>query len=822
MVLPIRWPEGKSLHGKANIEGIARTRRFRLLGRACQLRSIGSLLLAHHEDDAVETLMMRLASGASMGGLAAMRSTSNIPQCYDMYGVSNPTVVSSSLGGSQSLGLVQAQEGPGASSAVRYSSVTIPLPIESGGIRIHRPLLSFSKARLQATCRALGIEWVEDVTNSDPTYTARNAVRALLQSNRLPQALRGPSLSAFGKKAIERYTERADWITWVWSLCKILSFDTRVGTLVVQLPSQKSLYNPQSTMCLNRLKAAYLIREILQLLSPYEDIKMRGLDTLIDRIFPHISDQHFREHAPHSSQTEERPTTFTLTAAGVQVTNPNTCEFPPIYIMQRMPFPQSLYPKPIPIHPGQVYQEEPNAAYQMRLWDHRFWLHVKNFTSQVLYIAPLTPSRAKSFRLSLRSDPRCSSMEFTRFERVMKELVDPGVQWTLPAIIRPTRTTATAYQVLHKRVDEHEDSAPASRPDDYGSRSATNASSEHLVPDRASWTTRSEIEALGEVIAIPSLEFVSHSWKDKISWECKYKKVNLGLREVNVRKWAIGRTTLNVDTALEARSNARVQGISAALPIWKDHLPVRDETPACAELMQNKPPKGKEDVQTRRVTSRTVPRRQLPSPKDSLTYPTVSEEHGNQKLRTRINSEPKELRAGATYGSTEESSRPMDISSPEKDRSTRKVVRELEPELTSEQTTLNLALRDLEVVPKKAARLKEKLASIEAQLRERRISCKANYSIQDQAVRSSEAASQLQNRESRAQEQSSRLQARGISGLQIRRHIPSKGEDARELMSSKETSQLENRESRAQEQHFRVWTRVASALRVRRYYAIYP
>ena len=545
-VLPIRWPNGESRHGKSNIETIARTCRFRLLGRACQQRGIGSLLFAHHEDDSAETVMMRLISGASMAGLAPLKLAAHISECHGMYGVSNSTLVSSDPDESQSCGSVQGREGSAVLSAERHDSITISLPIVSGGIRVYRPLLPFPKARLQATCQNLGIEWVEDETNADPAYTKRNAVRILLRSDRLPPALRVPSLLACAKKAEELQKKCLDWSRRVWNECKILNFDTRAGTLVFQLPSQKLFNNPQSIMSLDRAKATYLIRKILSLVSPLANVNSAKLDKSVSSVFPHMSDKCFGERAKYSSQPERKLSlsgVSTFTVVGVQVTNSKPSEFPPTYIIQRMPFHRSRYPKPIPINPGQGYQEGTDTAYQMRLWDHRFWLSVKNLTSQVLYIAPLTPSRVKSFHISLRSDPNHSSTESARFERMMEGLVHPSVRWTLPAIIRPIDATST-YREASDTNEEHEDSAPLMRSNDHASKRAADALLEHLVPDRESWTTLPEVEALGEVIALPSLGFVSHSWKDKVFWDCRFKKVDLGLREVKVLESSLGSATL--------------------------------------------------------------------------------------------------------------------------------------------------------------------------------------------------------------------------------------------------------------------------------------
>jgi tRNA(Ile)-lysidine synthase len=61
------------------IQERARTARYRLLGEWAQDRGIRALLTAHHIDDQAETFLMRLARGAGVRGLGAMRPVVNTP-----------------------------------------------------------------------------------------------------------------------------------------------------------------------------------------------------------------------------------------------------------------------------------------------------------------------------------------------------------------------------------------------------------------------------------------------------------------------------------------------------------------------------------------------------------------------------------------------------------------------------------------------------------------------------------------------------------------------------------------------------------------------
>jgi len=104
----------------------ARAERYRLLIEAA--REIGALhlLLGHHLDDQAETVLLNLARGSGVKGLAAMR----------------------------------------------------PIRAEAG-LRLLRPLLDVPKARLVATAAAAGLPTADDPSNRDPAYARTRARRTL-------------------------------------------------------------------------------------------------------------------------------------------------------------------------------------------------------------------------------------------------------------------------------------------------------------------------------------------------------------------------------------------------------------------------------------------------------------------------------------------------------------------------------------------------------------------------------------------------------------------------------------------------------------------
>jgi tRNA(Ile)-lysidine synthase len=134
----LRWQGNKPASG---LQEAARTARYDLMADWAARNGVADLLLAHQQDDQAETMIMRLMRGSGISGLAAMRSVSM-----------------------------------------------------RGGLRLHRPLLPVSRARLRTTLGVFGQEWIEDPSNEQLRF-ARPRVR------RLVTALgEGPRLAALAEE----------------------------------------------------------------------------------------------------------------------------------------------------------------------------------------------------------------------------------------------------------------------------------------------------------------------------------------------------------------------------------------------------------------------------------------------------------------------------------------------------------------------------------------------------------------------------------------------------------------------------------------------
>jgi tRNA(Ile)-lysidine synthase len=114
-VLTARWPEPP----RTAIQEQARTMRYKLLGAWARERQLDAIVTAHHLDDQVETLIMRLNRGAGVRGLAGMRKAGTLP---------------------------------------------------AGKLPLLRPLLGWRRSELEAICAAAGVEAVDDPSNDDERF----------------------------------------------------------------------------------------------------------------------------------------------------------------------------------------------------------------------------------------------------------------------------------------------------------------------------------------------------------------------------------------------------------------------------------------------------------------------------------------------------------------------------------------------------------------------------------------------------------------------------------------------------------------------------
>ena len=111
----------------SSLQAQARTARYAVLGDWAIERDLNAVATAHHADDQAETLLMRLARGAGLGGLVGVRQSR---------------------------------------------------PLEAG-VPVIRPLLGWRRAELAAIVAAAGITPIDDPANRDPRHD-RSRFRGML------------------------------------------------------------------------------------------------------------------------------------------------------------------------------------------------------------------------------------------------------------------------------------------------------------------------------------------------------------------------------------------------------------------------------------------------------------------------------------------------------------------------------------------------------------------------------------------------------------------------------------------------------------------
>ncbi len=175
----------------------AREARYRLLADWCRAQGVLHLAVAHHADDLAETYLMRQAHGSTDYGLAAMP-------------------------------------------AVR--------PLD--GVRLLRPLLAVSKARLIASARARNLSWIEDPSNRASRF------ERVRWRERPSAAQDAPVLLAAAVEAgVRRDGNERSAAAWLGRHARI------AGAGYVQLDRRAMTEMPQET-------AFQVLRDLLRLIGP--------------------------------------------------------------------------------------------------------------------------------------------------------------------------------------------------------------------------------------------------------------------------------------------------------------------------------------------------------------------------------------------------------------------------------------------------------------------------------------------------------------------------------------------------------------------------
>jgi tRNA(Ile)-lysidine synthase len=156
-ILTANWSEKPA----TAIQERGRAMRYRLLSLWAIERDLTALLTAHHLDDQAETLLMRLARGAGVRGLAGMRAVARVP---------------------------------------------------GGNVALVRPLLGWRRSELEAVCAAAGIEPAQDPSNEDDRFERVRVRQALADSDWLdPRALAASAANLGHADAALSWATTREW-----------------------------------------------------------------------------------------------------------------------------------------------------------------------------------------------------------------------------------------------------------------------------------------------------------------------------------------------------------------------------------------------------------------------------------------------------------------------------------------------------------------------------------------------------------------------------------------------------------------------------------
>lgn len=439
-------------------ETLAREKRFRSIGFALRDLGVEALLLGQHQDDNVETVLSRCAQVVIPGraALTGIWQCASIPECHGIYGVSE-SGSSFSLRRSNELDSSTQRvrinthlrdirwEGQKKTSCENVIAASLSPPrdeprVATGGIKICRPMLSFTKAHLLATCEENHVPFVTDPTNFDPKVTKRNTIRSLIASNQLPRAFQAPSILSLMNSSRDFVEERDFHSNKLLENCKILDFNLNAGFMVVKLPSSdsKSLHpdlkpspggsSPYDTRNLSAIPTrrsqeveSYTLRRITDLVSPRisNSTNLKSFDRLTERIFfpppppstPAHSglQQQSKQHSRHdqsltangvflmplswNKKKKEKktrsmsPDSVSLPERGIPKSaitsgadaQPDRPEYENVWLLARQPFMEHPHPsKPLPFTISiPPRSDDSTVQYSAwKLWDNRFWIRM--------------------------------------------------------------------------------------------------------------------------------------------------------------------------------------------------------------------------------------------------------------------------------------------------------------------------------------------------------------------------------------------------------------------------------------------------------------
>ena len=430
-IIRLEWPDDVKdpLH-LSNFETRARKLRFQALGRACFADNIETLLFGHHADDQAESFLLQIFQGRLSRALTSMQPNTPIPECEGMYGVGKsgaPVGVPRSDYMDENGNPLWIPRKEADLNRQRIAGSN-HIGIESGGMQICRPLLGFTKEQLKATCVSTNTQWIEDETNTNVSLTPRNAVRSLLQSNRLPFALHTTSIH----HTLQLAKARADWVkdqaNDFLESCSIRRLDLRTGTLYLSTPTSGWIrmlgYRHRGDYFQFFESKLTALRDMIQLVAPRKALTVSRLETFQSVLV--------QNPAPLSPV---RP----FTSCGLLFEEMYEQEAPPdpapvdryqrVWKISRAPPFASEQTVDLTWQPSHV--DANDAGYEAdgwKFWDNRYWIWIRNKTSTEVSVRFFQEEDMQPLLAML------SSKDYKRAQTLLKKLAPGKIRWTLPVI----------------------------------------------------------------------------------------------------------------------------------------------------------------------------------------------------------------------------------------------------------------------------------------------------------------------------------------------------------------------------------------------------
>lgn len=428
-ILPLSWPAHFDPLAHNRFETDARTLRYQALGRACRAAGIRNLMVAHHADDQAETVLMRLANNRLRSGLQAMQPVEWIPECSGIYGVSHSGTYHNNHNNAR--------------------LEHMPFPVEKGGICILRPLLSFDKARLIATCEHHGVAWAEDKTNHLQTYTSRNAIRHVLKNYKLPAALSIKSLVDVSRNMQTRINMHKDQADRLLEECW-LQLDLQTGSLRVRFPTFERLFptthRAQRDLTYAKNDAVYLLARVGQMITPRETRSLGELAATVENIWPEFSElQDIDPHQATFTGNKENYCIYGIWWRKLKTPNHDS----PEWLLTRQPLEHHRpgapsmsidYPpsRTLPLTQNRSFAQMEGKPQDFQLFDGRWWIRLQNHSVDTLTLRILSKEDLARFR-SLHTAKHSGPGRLVATALSLLKPVD--LRLSLPAVFRRDAVT---------------------------------------------------------------------------------------------------------------------------------------------------------------------------------------------------------------------------------------------------------------------------------------------------------------------------------------------------------------------------------------------